>query len=247
MAIADKTTNPKQQTRNMKHLKDKLLASFMAFENKGSVDTDSKVHEIRTEAMENFEKLGFPTKKEEDWKYTSLKSVFNHDYGILPEIDSHIELKDIKKYFLHEIESYKIVFVDGAYSSFLSDTTHDGADICLLSAALKKPKYQMIIDHYFDKITSKNDSLTSLNTAFSKEGAFINIPKNTVLEKPIQILYFSTGSEKEILLQPRNLIIIGENSHVQIYERHQNLSNNTVLTNCVAEIFAHKRAILKLL
>lgn len=225
-------------------LKDKLLASFMAFENKGNIDLDAKVHEIRTEALETFEKLGFPTKKEEDWKYTSLKSVLKPDYNILSNIDSHIELKDVKVYFLHEIESYKIVFVDGVYSSFLSDTTHDGADICLLSAALKKPKYQMIIDHYFDTITSKKDSLASLNTAFSKEGAFINIPKNTILEKPIQILHFSTGSEKEIMLQPRNLIIIGENSHVQIYERHQNLSNNTILTNCVTEIFAHKRAIL---
>ncbi len=225
-------------------LKDKLLASFMAFENKGNIDLDSKVHGIRIKAIENFEKLGFPSKKNEDWKYTSLNSTLKHDYSVFPEIDSSIELNDVKKYFLHEIESYKIVFVDGVYSSFLSDTTHEGADICILSAALKKPKYKMIIDHYFDKITSKSDSLSSLNTAFSKEGAFINIPKNTVVEKPIQILYFSTGSEKEILLQPRNLVIVGENSHVQIYERHQNLNSNVILTNCVLEIFAHKRAIV---
>ncbi len=225
-------------------LKDKLLASFMAFENKGNIDLDSKVHGIRIKAIENFEKLGFPSKKNEDWKYTSLNSTLKHDYSVFPEIDSTIELNDVKKYFLHEIESYKIVFVDGVYSSFLSDTTHEGADICILSAALKKPKYKMIIDHYFDKITSKSDSLSSLNTAFSKEGAFINIPKNTVVEKPIQILYFSTGSEKEILLQPRNLVIVGENSHVQIYERHQNLNSSVILTNCVLEIFAHKRAIV---
>jgi len=216
----------------------------MAFENKGNIDLDSNVHGIRTEAIENFEKQGFPTKKDEEWKYTSLKSVLKHDYSVLPEIESNIELKDVKKYFLHEIESYKIVFVDGVYSSFLSETTHEGADICLLSAALKKPKYKMIIDHYFDKITSKNDSLSALNTAFSIEGAFINIPKNTVLEKPIQILNFSTGSEKEILLQPRNLVIVGENSHAQIYERHQSLDKNVILTNCVLEIFAHKRAIV---
>ncbi len=226
------------------NLKDKLIASFMAFENKGNIDLDSNVHGIRTKAIENFEKQGFPTKKNEEWKYTSLKPVLKHDYSVLPEIESNIELKDVKKYFLHEIESYKIVFVDGVYSSFLSDTTHEGADICLLSAALKKPKYKMIIDHYFDKITSKSDSLSTLNTAFSIEGAFINIPKNTILEKPIQILNFSTGSEKEILLQPRNLVIVGQNSHVQIYERHQSLDNNVILTNCVLEIFAHKRAIV---
>ncbi|MDH3322682.1 MAG: Fe-S cluster assembly protein SufD [Flavobacteriaceae bacterium] len=227
-------------------LKEKLVASFMAFENRENFDLDSKVHEIRTEAIGTFEKLGFPTKKDEEWKYTSLNKVLNHDYSVFPKSEASVELKDVKKYFLHEIESYKIVFVDGIYSSFLSDTSHEGADICLLSSALKRPKYKMIIDHYFGTVASKKDSLTSLNTAFSKEGAFINIPKNVVLPKPIQIIYFSTGSENEIMLQPRNLIIVGENSHAQIYERHQSLNSNVVLTNAVTEIFANKRAIIDL-
>lgn len=225
-------------------LKDKLLASFMAFENKGSVDLDSKVHGIRTEAIERFEQNGFPTRQDEEWKYTSLTSLLKTDYSVFPKAETGIEFNEVQKYFLHEIESFKIVFVDGVYSSFLSDTTHDGADICILSSALKQPKYKMVIDHYFGTVASELDSLTSLNTAFSKEGVFVNIPKNTLLPKPIQVLYFSTGSEKEIMLQPRNLIVVGENSHVQIYERHQNLSENVVLTNAVTEIFAGKRAIV---
>jgi len=224
-------------------LKEKLVASFMAFENKGNVDLDSKVHEIRSTAIQNFEKEGFPSKRDEEWKYTSLNSLLKNDYSVFPQSETTVDLKDVKKYFLHEIESFKIVFIDGVYSSFLSDTSHEVADVCILSSALKQPKYKMVIDHYFGTLASKNDSLTSLNTAFSKEGSFINIPKNVVLPKPIQILNFSTGSEKEIMLQPRNLVVVGENSHVQIYERHQSLSDNVVLTNAVTEIFAHKRAI----
>jgi len=224
-------------------LKEKLVTSFMAFENRGNIDLDSKIHGIRTEAIEEFEKTGFPSKKHEEWKYTSLNSLLKNDYSVFPKGDTTVEFKEVKQYFLHEIESYKIVFIDGAFSSFLSDTTHEGVDICILSSALKQPKYKMVVDHYFGTVASKEDSLTSLNTAFSKEGVFINIPKNTVLPKPIQVLHFSTGNEKEIMLQPRNLIVVGENSHVQIYERHQNLSDNVVLTNAVTEVFAHKRAI----
>ena len=224
-------------------LKEKLVTSFMAFENRGNIDLDSKIHGIRTEAIEEFEKTGFPNKKHEEWKYTSLNSLLKNDYSVFPKGDASVEFKDVKQYFLHEIESYKIVFIDGAYSSFLSDTTHEGVDICILSSALKQPKYKMVVDHYFGTVAAKDDSLTSLNTAFSKEGVFVNIPKNVVLPKPIQILHFSTGNEKEIMLQPRNLIVVGENSHVQIYERHQNLSDNVVLTNAVTEVFAHKRAI----
>ena len=225
-------------------LKEKLVASFLAFENKVSVDTDSKVHDIRSNAFDHFEQNGFPTKKDEEWKYTSLRSILKYDYNVLPETEVAVEFAAVKKYFLHEIDSYKIVFIDGVYSSFLSETSHDGYDICLLSAAMEKPKYKMVIDHFFDTIASKKNSITSLNTAFSKEGAYINIPKSTVVPKPIQIVHFSTGSEAEILLQPRNLIVVGENSHVQIIERHQSLSSNVVLTNSVTEIFANKNAIV---
>lgn len=223
-------------------LREKLLSSFMAFEEK--IDVQTALHDIRTAAIKNFENKGFPTKKEEAWKYTSLNSILKNDFSVFPNTENTIEYKEVKKYFLHEIDSYKVVFVDGVFSSNLSSTTHDGIDVCLMSSALNKPKYKMVIDTYFNQIASKDESLTSLNTAFASEGAYINIPKSKVADKPIEIMYFSTGSEKALLVQPRNLIIVGENSHVQIIERHQCLNDNAVLTNSVTEIFAQKRAIV---
>ncbi len=223
-------------------LKEKLLSSFMAFEER--IDVTSELHDVRTSAIKNFENKGFPTKKEESWKYTSLNSVLKYDFSVFPKNENAIEFADVKKYFLHEIDTYKLVFIDGFFNTFLSSTTHDGLDICLMSSALNKPKYKMVIDNYFDKIANKDESLTSLNTAFANEGAYINIPKSKVVDKPIEIMYFSTGSEAALLVQPRNLIVVGENSHVQIIERHQSLNENPVLTNSVTEIFAQKRAIV---
>lgn len=223
-------------------LKEKLLSSFMAFEER--IDVHSELHDVRTAAIKNFENKGFPTKKEESWKYTSLNAILKNDFSVFPKTENTIQYSDVKKYFLHEIDTYKVVFVDGVFSSHLSSTTHDGIDVCLMSSALNKPKYKMIIDTYFNKIASKEESLTSLNTAFANEGAYINIPKSKVADKPIEIMYFSTGSETAILVQPRNLVIVGENSHVQIIERHQSLNENPVLTNSVTEIFAQKRAIV---
>lgn len=222
-------------------LKDKLVSSFLAFEN--HIDIDSPVHDIRSEAIKAFEINGFPSKKEEAWKYTSLKSILNQDYSVFPKQENALEYRDVKKYFIHDIDSYKIVFIDGKYSSHLSQTTHDGFDICLMSAALSKPKYRLVIENYFNKAATK-DSLSSLNTAFASEGAFIHIKKNKMVEKPIQILHFSSGNESALMLQPRNLIVVDENAHVQIIERHQSLTDNPVLTNSVTEIFANKRAIV---
>ena len=222
-------------------LKEKLVSSFMAFEN--TVDVDSPVHDIRIDAIKAFEAEGFPNKKQEAWKYTSLNAILKNDFSVFPKREEALEYKDVKQYFIHDIDSYKIIFVDGKYSSHLSETTHDGIDVCLMSAALSKPKYKLIIDNYFNKIATK-DGLSSLNTAFSSEGAYIHIPKNKVAEKPIQIIHFSTGSEAALMLQPRNLVVVDENSHVQIIERHQSLTENPVLTNSVTEIFVNKRAIV---
>ncbi len=220
-------------------LKDKLLSSYIAFED--HLEEDSPIHDIRNEAIKVFEAEGFPTKKLEAWKYTSLNSLLKENYSIFPKQDHSLEFKQVKKYFLHDVDTYKVVFVDGVYSSFLSETTHDKIDVCLLSAALNKPKYKPVIEAYFNK-AAKQDSLSSLNTAFAKEGAYVFIPNHKEVEKPIEIINFSTGNEAAIMLQPRNLIVVGENSHVQIIERHQSLSGNAVFTNSVTEIFAEKRA-----
>ena len=108
-------------------------------------------------------------------------------------------------------------------------------DICILSSALTQSKYDLIIENYFDKI-SKKDGITSLNTAFSHEGAYIHIPKNIQVDKPIQILHFSTGENESLMFQPRNLIVVDENSQVEIIERYQSITNNNVLVNSVSNI-----------
>ena len=222
-------------------LKEKLLSSFIAFENRTNID--SYVHDIRSEAIKQFESIGFPSKKLENWKYTSLKNLLNTDYSVLPETNNVLEFKNIRKYLIDDIDSYKIIFVDGKYCSHLSETTHEGMDICILSAALTQSKYELIIENYFNKIALK-DGITSLNTAFSNEGAFIHIPKNKFVEKPIQIIHFSTGNEASLMFQPRNMIVVDENSQVQIIERHQSLSENKVFTNSVTEIYADKKSII---
>ncbi len=223
-------------------LKEKLLSSFMAFEER--LSPNDAVNDSRQEAIKNFENKGFPTKKDEAWKYTSLKSIIKEDFSVFPKQENAIEFKDVKKYFLHEVDTYKLVFIDGKFSSFLSSTTHEGIDVCLLSSVLSKPKYKLILDTYYNQIAPKDESLTSLNTAFAHEGAYIRVSKSKVADKPIEVVYLSTGNEAALMVQPRNLIVVEENAHVQIIERHQSINSNPVLTNSVTEIFAAKRAIV---
>ncbi len=220
-------------------LKEKLVSSFLAFEE--TIDTKNAIHDTRTEAIKSFEAYGFPSKKLEAWKYTSLKSVLKHDYAVFPKTKNTVEFKDVEKYFINDLDTYKIVFVDGIYSSHLSETTHDKIDVCLMSSALTQDRFKAVVDVYYNAI-AKEDGMVALNTAYAKEGAYISIPKNTAADKPIQILHFSTGAEGAQLLQPRNLIVVEDNSEVKIIERHQNLSDNKSFTNSVTEIYTGKNS-----
>ena len=222
--------------------KEKLISSHLAFED--VADLSENLHQSRISALKVFEKKGFPTKKDEAWKYTSLLNLVNQDYSLFPQDLTNIELKEVKKYFLYDTDTYKVIFIDGVYSPFLSNTTHDGIDVCLLSAALTKPKYKKIIETYFNKIAPQEDSMTALNTSFAKEGAYIYIPKSIVAEKPIEIIHFSSGKEESIWLQPRNLIVVDQNAQVQIIERHQSLKDHPVVTNSVTEIYVHQDAFM---
>jgi len=220
--------------------KEKLISSYLAFEE--DLDLSDSVHDTRAAALKVFEEKGFPTKRDEAWKYTTLDALIRQDYALFPKADVNIELKDVKKYFLYDTDTYKVIFIDGVYSPFLSNTTHDGLDVCLMSAALTKPKYRDLINTYFNKIAPGDDSLTALNTSYAKEGAYVYIPKNRVAEKPIEIIHFSSGIEEALWLQPRNLIVVDKNSQVQIIERHQSLNEHPVVTNSVTELYVHEEA-----
>ena len=221
---------------------DKLISSYLAFEE--GVNLSDSVHKTRAKALKYFEETGFPTRKDESWKYTSLAALINQDYSLFPKSESTIELRDVKKYFLYDTDTYKVIFIDGVYSPFLSNTTHDGLDVCLMSAALTKPKYRELINTYFNKIAPANESLTALNTSYAKEGAYIYIPPSVVAEKPIEIIHFASGNETSLWMQPRTLIVVDKNAQVQIIERHQSLKAHAVVTNSVTEIFVHQDAFL---
>ncbi len=224
----------------MEALKDKLESSFLVFENELNGDRNSYAHKIRQKAFKVFEQRGFPTKRDEEWKYTNLRPYLKHDYRIFPKEENPLEFKDVKRFFLSDVDTYKLVFIDGVYSSWLSETTHDSYDICTFSSMLRK--YSGVVKNYFDQALPKDESLTAINTAFASEGAFIRIKKNETVEKPIQIIFFATNHQNKMWMQPRNLVILEENSEAQIIERNQSLSSQEVFSNSATEIFAEKNS-----
>lgn len=216
-------------------LKDNLVSRHLIFDKKNS--KIEWLNDLRHEAIDIFEKHGFPHRKDEEWRFTNILPLLKTDYKLHTETeDISLEYSDVKRYFLHDMDTYNIVFINGVYSSYLSSSTHEEADVCVLSCAMEKLTHLAVIENYYGKIAPKEESLVSLNTAFTKDGAYIYVPDNVILSKPVQVVFLSTGNEDEIMYHPRNLIVIGKNAQAKIIERHQTLNGKANLTNSVTEI-----------
>lgn len=198
---------------------------------------------LKNEAFKVFEQKGFPKKKDEEWKYTNILPLLKTDYVLNAETESSLSVENIKEFLVPGLDSYTVVFVNGIFNEDLSDVIHEDGKIAHLSFILEREEYKDIVARYFGKVAVSGEGLISLNTAFAQEGAFIHIPAHTIVSKPVQVLFLSTG-QSEIMYQPRNLIVIEDNAQVQIIERHHTLNEKANLTNVVSEIYVGKNSFL---
>ena len=166
----------------MTDLAQDLLSSFVVAEPQLNGSRNLGVVHLRKEALDRFEAQGFPTTRDEEWKYTNLKPVLKHDYRILLKGDDAVSFADIKTYLLSDLDTYKLVFINGKYSSWLSDATHQEFDVCTFAAALNK--YPDIIAEYLGKGAPKGDTFVDLNTAFADDGAFIRVKVPSISSSP---------------------------------------------------------------
>ncbi|HCP41635.1 MAG TPA: Fe-S cluster assembly protein SufD [Cryomorphaceae bacterium] len=220
----------------MTDLAQDLLSSFVIAEAGLNGSKNLGVVNMRKEALDRFETAGFPTTRDEEWKYTNLKPVLKHDYKIMLKSESAVSFGDIKQYLLSNLDTYKLVFINGKYSSWLSESTHQSYDICTFAAALNK--YPDVIAKYLGKAAPAGETFVDLNTAFADDGAYIRVKANQTVDKPIEILYITTDENGTSFSQNRNLIIVEQNAEVQVLERHQNLGTAESFTNFVSEVFA---------
>ncbi|MEB3003958.1 Fe-S cluster assembly protein SufD [Capnocytophaga sp. G2] len=221
------------------NLKEKWVAAFEAFPHK-----DDILKDIRKEALSFFAEKGFPNKKVEAWKYTSLTELQATDYHLWQPVNKKTTLLPEVLYKYAIADCYQLVFVNGYYSPEMSSKELTGVTVTSLLEALHKGG-EAFIQKYFNANTEKGDIFTAINTAFASEGVYIEVPKGKVVEKPIQLLYFNDRKETTCY-QPRNIIVVGENAQLKVIEMHQNLSDaaTAILTNAVTEVFVAKSAFL---
>jgi Fe-S cluster assembly protein SufD len=201
------------------------------------------INNYRESALENFKKLGIPTKKVEQYKYTDFSNVFSKEYRhYLQPKSIDFNLDDMFRCDVPELNTQVILLLNGWYSkSNKSLYRFEGGAIVgsLREAAKQYP--DIVKKHYNQYAHWEDNTFTALNTAFAQDGVFFYVPKNVTLEVPVQIINLLMD-EEDGMSQHRNLFVMEENSEARMVICDHTLSQKNFLTNSVTEVFVDQTA-----
>ena len=190
----------------------------------------------KNQAFELLKGLEFPTRKTEDWRYTSVKKILKKQYIQFNEA----EQIDLSNEIVPSLDAYNIVLVNGVYSKELSHVDFpDEVVIDTFPKALEE--YFSLIHSTFNGIAKNNEEVfTALNTSYFHEGVFIHIPKKVKLEKSIHVIHVNTKSN--VVSNVRLLIVADEFSEVGVVQSFASVNAMECLTNSVTEVFVKENA-----
>ncbi len=228
-------------------LEERFVSAFEMDAGKALNGTNTKLHELRKQAIDRFESLGFPTRKDEAWKYTNINSVLTHGFKVLAAPPAaEVDASDVTSFAIPDLDAHVVVLVNGRFSDRLSSigALPDGVKIESLESASEA--HPEVVDRYFGRTAQHGgDVFTALNTAFTLDGLFVYVPKGRVLEKPIHVINLQKADE-DLFLQPRNLLVFEEHAQAKVIETSYSLNDTRTFTNVVTEVFVGERALVEL-
>jgi Fe-S cluster assembly protein SufD len=227
--------------------KSRLLTGFSQFEKTLNGSTASPVHARRRDAIEHFDRLGFPTTKHEEWKYTDVKGLLKGEFDFMPNISkASLSGSDLQALLIPGIEANILVFVNGVYQAGLSTIISPSDELVIRNLDEAFTSHAPVIEKYFAKLAAYNtNAFVALNTAFARNGTFIQVPSNMVVEKPVIIYHISDTSTGKPVAMPRNLLVAGKNSQASVAEIYLTRGEGTSFTNIVTEIVVQENGNLE--
>ena len=202
---------------------------------------------LRKAGMARFAELGFPTLREEDWRFTNVAPIAKLPFRpVFQAADDGLTAEGVAQFTFGRIAANRLVFVNGHYEPRLSavEAQASGTVIGSLAAALAVDSAS--VREHLTRVSGEDTaSFAALNTAFFQDGAFIHVAAGAVLEAPIHLLFISTGSEPGATSHPRNLILIDACAQATVLESYVSLAHAPTFTNAVTELVLGEGAVLE--
>ena len=201
-------------------------------------------HDLRQSAFQHFERLGFPSLKNEEWKYTNMLPVISEELRPASKELTIQSLSDLNLDFISK-EAFVIILQNGYLNKDISALNNlpTGLRIKNISDCASDPIFNIHFAKYAD---SNVDAFAALNTSFYNEGVFIHVEKDCKIDQPIYIINYTTAGEESVITYPRCLVVAGKHAKASIewITISPERMRGTAFINAVNEIVVEENAFI---
>ena len=193
------------------------------------------LRELRQAGIASFAAQGFPTTKNEDWKYTSVEQIASRDWKRPGAFEGRVDVAQILARSFADPKCPRLVFVNGIWAQDLSLVPELPRGMRLASLAeLIKQNEPLLSEELGRHVNFRRQAFVALNTAFMGDGAVVVVPAGCRVAEPIHLVYASGAGQ--IVSHPRTLIFLGAGSEAKIVESYVGLDEESYFCNAVTEL-----------
>jgi Fe-S cluster assembly protein SufD len=222
---------------------DRYLADFDRLFTTGSATEPSWLRTLRRKGIERFGDAGFPTPRDEEWKFTSVAPIADRHFALAHDGQGGLTTDEVERW-AGALGGYRLVVVNGEYAAHLSGGgLPAGVHVSSLRSVLATNP--AAVEPYLGRFAApERQAFTALNTGFLQDGAFVWIPPGTIVEQPISLLFVSASPQTASLSHPRVLIVAGDRSQARIVEGYTGQPGQEYFTNAVTEVVVGSGAVV---
>jgi Fe-S cluster assembly protein SufD len=195
------------------------------------------LHRLREEAFARFCETGFPTTRDEDWRFTNVSAIARTTFR--PARPARLTAADVAPYRVKGVAA-QLVFVNGQFTPEFSEVDSLPRGVTVNGLRTQLQEHPETVEPWLGRFANTHrDPFCALNTAFIGDGAWVHVRRGVVVEGPIYLLYLSTAEDAPAMTHPRNLIVAEDESQVAVIEDYASLGGESVvLSNAVTELVA---------
>jgi len=212
--------------------------AFRALLEKTGSAEPSWLRRMREDSFAHFERVGFPSVKEEEWKYTNVAPIAKLQFA--PAFLSRQRGSNGFGAFVYdETRQSRLVFVNGILQRELSsvEALPAGVSVIDIGEALAGGQNEASLRESLERVAKSESGFTALNTALFSSGAFVFIAAGVSVAAPIHLQFISDSSNGPAAASfPRVLVVAAENSAATIVESYASPGEGVYLTNAIVDV-----------
>ncbi|MFO7603977.1 MAG: Fe-S cluster assembly protein SufD [Gammaproteobacteria bacterium] len=199
----------------------------------------------REQAIADLQQLPIPTRKSEGWRYTLLDGLFGATFAPSSQAFEALQAEDIDDWLLADTRAYRLVFANGHMVPALKSFAElpEGVTIGSLRQVLQQQP-EMLSVWFGQTANHSQDVFTALNTALMNDGLFVHLKRDTVLDRPLEVMHLNLSLEQAALIQPCSLLVLEQGASAQVIERFSSSGDSVYFHNGVTEILLEEQAAL---